>query len=65
MQWAMSGEFDRLAVRGRPQALRLRRPASRLRDLTSATYRQVGIDAVVANPGSLPLSDASIVSDAV
>jgi hypothetical protein len=25
----------------------------------------VGIDAVVANPGSLPLSDASIVSDAV
>ena len=43
--------------RGRPQALRLRRPASRLRGLTSATYRQVGIDAVVANPGCLPRSE--------
>jgi predicted nucleic acid-binding protein len=59
--------YDRfyLALAERRGALRLRRPASRLRGLTSATYRQVGIDAVVANPGSLPLSDASIVSDAV
>ena len=62
---ATSGGFDGLAVCGRPQARRLRRPASRLRGLTSATHRQVGIDATVAESGSLPRSDVSIVSDAV
>ena len=62
---ATSGGFDGLAVCGRPQARRLRRPASRLRGLTSATHRQVGIDATVAEFGSLPRSDVSIVSDAV
>jgi hypothetical protein len=33
--------------------------------LTSATHRQVGMDAVVAKPGPLPRCDVSIVSDAV
>jgi hypothetical protein len=44
MQQAASGKFDGLAMRGRPQARRLRRPASRLRGLTSTPHRQVGTD---------------------
>ena len=38
--------LDGLSARGRPQARRLRRPASRLRGLTSATSREAGLSAV-------------------
>jgi hypothetical protein len=44
MRSATSGKFYGLAMRGRTQARRLRRPASRLRGLTSASHRQMGID---------------------
>jgi hypothetical protein len=50
---ATSVAIDGLAVRGRPQALRLRRPASRLWGLTSTTHHQRGTDAAVGKSGSL------------
>jgi hypothetical protein len=43
---ARDGHLDSLSARGRPQARRLRRPASRLRGLTSATSREAGLHAV-------------------
>jgi hypothetical protein len=43
---ARDGHFDSLSACGRPQARRLRRPASRLRGLTSATSREAGLHAV-------------------
>jgi hypothetical protein len=49
-----SGATDGLTVPGRPQARRLRRPASRLRGLTSASHRQMGTGAVVAKSGPFP-----------
>jgi len=42
---ARDGYFDSLSARGRPQARRLRRPASRLWGLTSATSREAGLHA--------------------
>jgi hypothetical protein len=65
MQWATSGSVYGMASRGRPQARRLRRPASRLRGLTAATCRQVGIDAAVADSVSRPWTDVAIVPDFV
>ena len=47
MHGAAIGGRHGLALHGRPQARRLRRPAPRLRGLTSATQRQRSIDAVV------------------
>jgi hypothetical protein len=41
-----NGRIDGLSVCGRPQARRLRRPASRLRGLTSPAHREPGINAV-------------------
>jgi hypothetical protein len=43
------GRWHDLSARGRPQARRLRRPAARLRGLTSAARRKSGIHAVDAS----------------
>jgi hypothetical protein len=48
------GRLHGLAERGRPQARRLRRPAARLRGLTSATLRKSGIHAVDGSFCPLP-----------
>ena len=56
-----SGAIDGLTVRSLPQALRLRRPASRLRGLTSATHRQMGTDAGVAESSSVTGQEISAV----
>jgi ubiquinone/menaquinone biosynthesis C-methylase UbiE len=46
MEWTTNSRFHCPSVRCRPQARRLRRPASRLRGLTSATHRELGSDAI-------------------
>jgi transposase len=46
MEWTTNSRFHSPSVRCRPQARRLRRPASRLRGLTSAAQRELGVDAI-------------------